>query len=80
MSLPADVDDGGLPADVPGAKQANGNYLGPCSCNSKNTYQWTVHALDTATIAGLAAGAAKAAAATAVEAASKASAALSGES
>ncbi|MSP24296.1 MAG: YbhB/YbcL family Raf kinase inhibitor-like protein [Myxococcales bacterium] len=80
VSLPADVDNGGLPADVPGAKQAMGNYLGPCSCNSKNTYQWKVHAIDMASIPGLNAGASKASAASAVEAASKASASLSGES
>jgi Raf kinase inhibitor-like YbhB/YbcL family protein len=80
LSLPQDVDKGANPADVPGAKQAQGDYLGPCSCNSKNTYQWKVHAIPTATLSGIQAGATKANAAAAVEAASIASASLSGKS
>ncbi len=80
LALPANVAKGANPANVPGAKQAGGDYLGPCSCQSKNTYQWKVHAIPTATLAGVMAGATKASAAAAVEAASIASASLSGKS
>ena len=74
----------GAPAPA-GSKQApfNGQlegYLGMCSCNSINTYEFTVYAMPDATLVGLDMGSTKEEAAAAIEAAALASVAISGES
>jgi Raf kinase inhibitor-like YbhB/YbcL family protein len=84
-SLPQDVEHEFEPATPAGAKQADVQgvfygYFGPCSPNSVNTYQWTVHAVDVATLPNLDMNSSLEEAADAVEAASIASATLSGES
>jgi hypothetical protein len=84
-ALPENVEAGFEPSAPAGAKQApfvDGTvaYFGPCSPNTVNTYEFTVHALPTATLAGLDATSTMQQAATAIEAASLASAALAGES
>jgi Raf kinase inhibitor-like YbhB/YbcL family protein len=63
-SLPEDIDHEFEPADVPGAKQTYVNglddftgfgYLGPCpqATNSEQSYEFSLYALDVATIPGL---------------------------
>jgi Raf kinase inhibitor-like YbhB/YbcL family protein len=86
-SLPEGVEAAFEPGNVPGAKQsrfvnASGapGYFGPCSPNSVNTYQFTVHALPEATLPGMTDQSTNQDAATAIEAASLASAPLPGES
>jgi Raf kinase inhibitor-like YbhB/YbcL family protein len=84
-SLPEGVEAVFEPANVPGAKQsrfATGapGYFGPCSPTTVNTYQFTVHALPEATLAGMSDQSTNQDAATAIEAASLASAPLAGES
>jgi len=78
---------GGYDAAFPsGAKQAElqgsgfYGYFGPCSPSSINTYQLTIHALDTPTLPGVDMTTSENDVAAAVEAASIASASLSGES
>ena len=83
--LPEDVEHVYQPADPAGAKQApfNGGeigYHGPCSPSSVNTYEFTVYAIDVATIPGLDAMSTKEEAATAIVGAATATATLSGES
>lgn len=57
-SLPTDVDKVYEPPDVPGAKQTRAynpnvrGYLGPCPPN-EHTYQFELHAVDTATLPGV---------------------------
>jgi Raf kinase inhibitor-like YbhB/YbcL family protein len=85
MSLPQDVQHAYQPSIPAGAKQApfNGQvtgYYGPCSPNSVNTYELTLYAIPTATIAGLTQMTSKAQAATAIVNAATATAKLSGES
>jgi hypothetical protein len=80
------VPEGYEPAFPAGARQAElqmsgyYGYLGPCSPGRVNTYQITLHALDTAALPGVDATTTENALAAAVEAASIASASLSGES
>ncbi|NUO50874.1 MAG: YbhB/YbcL family Raf kinase inhibitor-like protein [Polyangiaceae bacterium] len=50
--LPEDLGGGFMVADPAGAKQVN-PYFGPCSPNSVNTYEWTLYAIDAATLPGL---------------------------
>ena len=74
----------GPPAPA-GSKQApfNGQlegYLGMCSCNSINTYEFTVYAIPTATLATLDMGSTKEEAEAAIVAAAIASASVQGES
>ncbi len=84
-ALPMAVPSGYQPGAVAGAKQAEiqgsgyFGYFGPCSPQSVNTYQWTVHALPSPSLAVTMQSTENEIAA-AVEAASIASAALSGES
>ena len=85
LSLPEGVENTYQPSIPAGAKQAPFNnqlvgYLGPCSPNSVNTYEFTLHAIGSATLGGLDQNSTKAQAAAAVEAASIASTSLSGES
>jgi phosphatidylethanolamine-binding protein (PEBP) family uncharacterized protein len=85
-ALSADIMPGYQAVDPAGAKQAEiqnstfFGYFGPCSPNSVNTYQWTVHALGSATLPNVDMTSTEDAIAAAVEAASIASASLSGES
>lgn len=85
MTLPEGIENVYQPSAPAGAKQAPFNqglvgYLGPCSPNSVNTYQFTVYAIDSATLSGLSQSSSKQEAAAAIEAAAIASASLSGES
>lgn len=81
LGLPEAIPAGFTPgAPAPAGCHQAGSYLGMCSCNSVNTYQITVYAIDAASIAGLDAGSTKADAAAAIEAAAIASATISGES
>lgn len=85
-SIDEDVPAAYMPLFPDGAKQAElqgsgyFGYLGPCSPASVNTYQITLHALDTATLPGVGRTTTEDDIAAAVEAASIASASLSGES
>lgn len=79
MGLPEDVGPGFMVADPAGAKQVNA-YFGPCSPNSTNTYEWTLYAIDAATIPGLDENSSNEEAETAIEGASIGSTTLSGES
>lgn len=82
-SLPQNMDANPTSTDVPGAKQSQGGYFGMCSCGMTaiNTYQFTVYALDVATVSGIMAGATRPAAETAVTMLTPlATATLSGES
>lgn len=84
-SLPAEIPVGYEVDDPAGAKQAElqgqvYSYFGPCSPNSVNTYQWTVHALDVATLPGVDMNTSENDIASTVESMSIASASLSGES
>jgi Raf kinase inhibitor-like YbhB/YbcL family protein len=85
LSLPENVEHAYQPSVPAGAKQApfNANlvgYQGPCSPNSTNTYELTLYAIPTPTIAGLDEQSTKAEAEAAIEAAATASTTLSGES
>jgi Raf kinase inhibitor-like YbhB/YbcL family protein len=86
LSLPAGVPSGYQPPSPAGAKQAEiqgsgyFGYFGPCSPNSINTYQWTVHAMPTPTLEGVTMDSTEIQISTAVEATSIAAASLSGES
>jgi len=84
-SLPEDIPNVYAVTDPSGAKQAElqgaaHGYFGPCSPNSVNTYQWTVHALDVPTLPDVDMGTPENTIAPAVESISIASASLSGES
>jgi len=84
-ALPENVQQVYQPSDPAGAKQApfNGTvtgYYGPCSPSSVNTYELTIYAIPTATLAGLSQTSTKTQAADAIVAAATASAKLSGES
>jgi Raf kinase inhibitor-like YbhB/YbcL family protein len=84
-SLPEGIPSGYQPPEPAGSKQAElqgvvHSYFGPCSPNSVNTYQWTVHALDVPTLPGVTMDTAENVVAPAVEGMSIASASLSGES
>jgi phosphatidylethanolamine-binding protein (PEBP) family uncharacterized protein len=73
------------PADPAGAKQApspfgNIGYLGPCSEDNINTYEFTIYAIDVATLPGLDQNSLIMEAEQAVVDAALASATLSGES
>jgi len=80
------IPDGYQPADPAGSKQAEiqgsgwYGYFGPCSPNSVNTYQWTVHAMPSDVLPGVDMNTTETNIAAAVEAASIASASLSGQS
>lgn len=56
LMLPADVDKDQNPADVPGATQTKAydnttfGYLGPCPGGDLHTYEFTLYALDVATL------------------------------
>lgn len=57
LSLPAEVDAGFSPADVPGAHQTrnfrnDNEYGGPCP-NNTHTYELAIYALDVATLPNL---------------------------
>jgi Raf kinase inhibitor-like YbhB/YbcL family protein len=85
MTLPEGIENVYQPSAPAGSKQAPFNqslvgYLGPCSPNSVNTYQFTVYAIGSATLSGLSQSSSKQEAAAAIEAAAIASASLSGES
>jgi Raf kinase inhibitor-like YbhB/YbcL family protein len=86
LEVAEDVPAGYMPTFPAGAKQAElqgsgyYGYFGPCSPRSINTYQWTVHALDTTTLPGVTMTSTENEIANAVEAASIASASVSGES
>lgn len=85
QSLAEDVPHTANPATPAGAKQADFNgtitgYQGPCSPGGVNTYEITLYAIPTATIAGITPATAKAAAATAIVNAATATAKLAGES
>jgi hypothetical protein len=86
LALPEGVTPGYEPDEPVGSKQAEiqasgyYGYFGPCSPGRVNTYQWTLHALDTPTLEGVARTSTEDDVAAAVEAASIASTALSGES
>jgi Raf kinase inhibitor-like YbhB/YbcL family protein len=84
-ALPAGIPADYQPADPAGSKQASiqnvfFGYLGPCSPNSINTYEWTVHALGVDTLPGVDMNTSDVDLAAQVETMSMASAALSGES
>lgn len=81
-SLPANVELAFEPASVPGAKQANSylgtrGYAGPCP-PSEHVYEFTLHALDVATLPGLGQQTSRAQAKDAIEAASIGSTTLTG--
>ncbi len=81
--LPADVDKSPMPADVPGASQGpsyagNNGYAGPCP-GQPHTYQFTVHALDVATLDELSTASTLAQVEAALQAHSLGQATLSGE-
>jgi Raf kinase inhibitor-like YbhB/YbcL family protein len=84
--LPEGVPLGHMPTMPAGAKQAESfsnnvyGYIGPCSPNSVNTYEFTIYAIDVATLPGLDMQTTMAEAEAAAQAASLGSAALSGES
>jgi hypothetical protein len=85
LSLAENVEHAANPTVPAGAKQAafNGSitgYQGPCSPGGVNTYEITLYAIPTATIAGITTATAKAAAATAIVNAATATAKLAGES
>jgi Raf kinase inhibitor-like YbhB/YbcL family protein len=58
-SLPEALEKKANPASPPGAKQAlsydgtTNGYLGPCPGGSVHTYEWTVYAMDVATLPGV---------------------------
>jgi hypothetical protein len=84
-SLPGDVPLDYEPASVPSAKQAEiqgvfHGYLGPCSPNSVNMYEITVHALDFIALPGVDENTPEDTIAPMIESMSLASASLSGES
>ena len=84
-ALPQDVEQTYQPADPAGAKQAPFNgafvgYYGPCSPNVENTYEFTVYAIDVATLPGLDQNSTKLEAELAIIEAATASAKLAGES
>jgi Raf kinase inhibitor-like YbhB/YbcL family protein len=80
------VPEGHMPATPTGAKQAESfapnfyGYIGPCSPNSVNTYQFTVYAVDVATLPNLDMQSSMDDAVTEIEAHDVGSASLSGES
>lgn len=84
--LPEGITAGYAPATPAGAHQAEiqgsgyYGYFGPCSPGRVNTYEITVHALDTATLPGVDMASTENTIAAAIEAAAIASASLSGES
>jgi Raf kinase inhibitor-like YbhB/YbcL family protein len=84
--LPEGVENEFMPAIPAGAKQAitfdnqTRGYYGPCSPNSVNTYQFTVYAIDAATLMNLGMQSSMQQAATEIEAHDVGSATLSGES
>ena len=85
LALPENVEHAATPAAPAGAKQANFNgsiigYQGPCSPGGVNTYEITLYAIPTATVAGITPATAKAAAAAAIVGAATATAKLAGES
>jgi len=86
FEIAEDVSAGFMLATPAGAKQAElqgsgyFGYLGPCSDASINSYQFTLHAIGTATLPGVDRTTTETAAAAAVEVASIASAVLTGES
>jgi Raf kinase inhibitor-like YbhB/YbcL family protein len=85
QSLAENVEHVANPTTPAGAKQANFNgaitgYQGPCSPGGVNTYEITLYAIPTATVAGITPATAKAAAATAIVGAATATAKLAGES
>jgi Raf kinase inhibitor-like YbhB/YbcL family protein len=84
-ALPENIQQVYQPSDPAGAKQAPFSasvtgYYGPCSPSSVNTYEFTLYAIPTATLAGLSQSSDKTQAATAIVSAATASAKLSGES
>lgn len=84
-ALPQGVEQTYQPADPAGAKQAPFNgavvgYYGPCSPNSVNTYEFTVYAIDVATLPGLDQTSTKQEAEQAIVEAALASTKLAGES
>lgn len=85
QSLAENVEHVATPAVPAGAKQAafNGSitgYQGPCSPGGVNTYEISLYAIPTATLAGITTATAKAAAAAAIVNAATATAKLAGES
>ena len=82
--LPENVQRVYQPSVPAGAKQApfggTAGYFGPCSPNSVNTYEFTIYAMPTATLAGLTQQSTLAQAAAAITGAALASAKLAGES
>ena len=86
LALPEGVEDGYEPPVPAGARQAElqgsgyYGYFGPCSPASVNTYELTVHALDTPALPGVTRTSTEDEIAAAVEAVSIASASLFGES
>jgi Raf kinase inhibitor-like YbhB/YbcL family protein len=85
LALPAGIPAQYQPTDPAGSKQASiqgvfFGYLGPCSPNSINTYELTVHAMPVDTLQGVDMNTSDTALATQVEGMSIASASLSGES
>ena len=82
--LPENVTPGYEPGTPAGAKQAEiqgsgyFGYFGPCSGGRMNNYQWTLHALDTATVQGVTMATDENTLATTVERASIASTTLNG--
>lgn len=85
QSVPEDIEHTANPTTPAGSKQANFNgsitgYQGPCSPGIINTYEITLYAIPTATIAGITPATAKADAAAAIVNAATATAKLAGES
>jgi hypothetical protein len=80
------VPAGYQPAFPAGAKQAElqgsnyYGYFGPCSPNSINTYEWTLHAIPTNSLTGVTQASTEQQSVTAVEAASIGSVSFTGES
>lgn len=73
-SLPQDVELAYEPSDVPGAKQPDSylgtrGYAGPCP-NTEHTYEFKIHAVNMATLSGVAQQSNRGATRTAIEAAS----------
>ena len=84
-ALPQGIPSGYMVTDPAGAKQAElqnvfFGYFGPCSPNSVNTYQWTVHAMGSDLLPGVDMNTTENTIASAIEGSSLAQASLSGES